>query len=401
MNYDRIFAWELPSRIEFGLGAAANLADRVKEYGTDRVLLVADPGLPETVLDRVTAPLDEGGVSRAVFRDIEPEPDARGVEAGRELARSEGCEVVVGVGGGSTLDTAKAIAVMLRNEGHIRDYAGQDLIPEPGAPVIAMPTTAGTGSEVTIWSVIAEKDEKKKYGVGGRYMTATLALCDPELTVTLPPHITATSGIDALAHALESYVNKATQPVSEALSLQAMQLVAKSLRLAVVDGENLEARSDMLLASLMAGMAFNSTRLGIAHALAMPLGAGYKIPHSTIIAVLLPEVMRFNLVGNLEKFVRIAGIFGERPERLPVRDAAELSVGAILKLYEDVGISDGLARYGVREEHLRDLAEAGIQTGNIPVNPRKPTVEDLVEIMGRSMETPVAAWTGPARDALV
>lgn len=386
MYYNRIFGWELPSRIEFGIGASRHVPDHVKEYGANRVLFVADPNLVSTdVVERVTSPLEKGGVSYTIFSDIEPEPDAKGVEAGLEVARSEGCEVVVGVGGGSTLDTAKVIAVMLNNKGHIRDYVGQDLIPHPGVPMIALPTTAGTGSEVTIWAVIAEKDKKTKYGVGGRYMTASIAVCDPELTLTLPPHITATSGIDALAHALESYVNKATQPISEALSIQAMELVARSLRTAVVDGESIQARSDMLLASLMAGLAFNSTRLGIAHALAMPLGANYKIPHSVIIAILLPEVMQFNVIGNLEKFIKIAQIFGERPEDLPSREAAELSVKAIRQLREDVGISDGLADYGVREEHLHDLAKAGINTGNIPVNPRKPMVEDLVDIMRESM----------------
>jgi alcohol dehydrogenase len=274
---------------------------------------------------------------------------------------------------------------MLENEGHIRDYAGQNLVPNPGVPMIGLPTTAGTGSEVTIWSVISEKEEKVKYGVGSPYMTATIAMCDPELTLTLPPHITASTGIDALAHALESYVNKTTQPISEALSIRAMELIAKSLRTAVVAGENLQARSDMLLASLSAALAFNPTRLGLAHALVMPIGANYKIPHSVGVAILLPEVMHYNLIGNLQKFAKIARIFGENTEGLSLRDAAELSVKAIRQLSEDVGIPDGMARYGVEEERLYDLAEAGIATGNVPVNPRKPTVDDLVGIMRRCM----------------
>jgi alcohol dehydrogenase len=274
---------------------------------------------------------------------------------------------------------------MLENEGHIRDYAGQNLVPKPGIPMIALPTTAGTGSEVTIWSVISEKEEKTKYGVGSPYMTATVAMCDPELTLTLPPHLTASTGMDALAHALESYVNKTTQPISEALSIRAMELIAKSLRTAVAAGENLQARSDMLLASLVAALAMNPTRLGLAHALVMPIGANYKIPHSVGVAILLPEVMRYNLIGNLQKFVTIARIFGENTEGLPQRDAAELSVKAIRQLSEDVGIPDGLARYGVEGERLYDLAKAGMATGNVPVNPREPTVEDLVGIMRACM----------------
>jgi alcohol dehydrogenase class IV len=386
VDYNRTFSYELPTKIEFGVGISERVPERVEECGGGRVLLVADPGVLDAgVVDKVTDALEHASIPYFLFSDIEPEPEARSIVDGVQLARSEGCDAVVGIGGGSALDSAKAIAVMLENEGHIRDYAGQNLVPNPGVPMIALPTTAGTGSEVTIWSVISEKEEKVKYGVGSPYMTATIAMCDPELTLTLPPHITASTGIDALAHALESYVNKTTQPISEALSIRAMELIARSLRTAVVAGENLQARSDMLLASLSAALAFNPTRLGLAHALVMPIGANYKIPHSVGVAILLPEVMHYNLIGNLQKFVTIARIFGENTEGLSLRDAAELSVKAIRQLSEDVGIPEGLASYGVEEERLYDLAEAGIATGNVPVNPRKPTVDDLVGIMRRCM----------------
>jgi alcohol dehydrogenase len=386
VDYNRTFSYELPTKIEFGAGISGRVPERVEECGGGRVLLVADPGvLAAGVVDKVTDALENASMPYVLFSDIEPEPEARSIVDGVELARSEGCDAVVGIGGGSALDSAKSIAVMLENEGHIRDYAGQNLVPNPGVPMIGLPTTAGTGSEVTIWSVISEKEEKVKYGVGSPYMTATIAMCDPELTLTLPPHITASTGIDALAHALESYVNKTTQPISEALSIRAMELIAKSLRTAVVAGENLEARSDMLLASLSAALAFNPTRLGLAHALVMPIGANYKIPHSVGVAILLPEVMRYNLIGNLQKFAKIAHIFGENTGGLSLRDAAERSVKAISKLCEDVGIPDGLARYGVEEERLYDLARDGIATGNVPVNPREPTVDDLVGIMRRCM----------------
>jgi alcohol dehydrogenase len=386
VDYNRTFSYELPTKIEFGVGVSERVPEHAEGCGGSRILLVADPGVLDAgVADKVTGALEHASMPYVLFSDIEPEPEARSIVDGVDLARSEGCDAVVGIGGGSALDSAKAIAVMLENEGHIRDYAGQNLVPNPGVPMIALPTTAGTGSEVTIWSVISEKEEKVKYGVGSPYMTATIAMCDPELTLTLPPHITASTGIDALAHALESYVNKTTQPISEALSIRALELIARSLRTAVVAGENLQARSDMLLASLSAALAFNPTRLGLAHALVMPIGANYKIPHSVGVAILLPEVMRYNLIGNLEKFVTIARIFGENTEGLSLRDAAELSVKAIRQVSEDVGIPEGLASYGVEDERLYDLAEAGIATGNVPVNPRKPTVDDLVEIMRRCM----------------
>jgi alcohol dehydrogenase class IV len=367
VDYNRTFSYELPTKIEFGVGVSERVAERVAGCRGGRVLLVVDPGVLDAgVADKIVDTLENASMPYVLFSDIEPEPEARSIVDGVELARSEGCDAVVGVGGGSALDSAKAIAVMLENEGHIRDYAGQNLVPNPGVPIIALPTTAGTGSEVTIWSVISEKEEKVKYGVGSPYMTATVAM-------------------DALAHALESYVNKTTQPISEALSIRAMELVARSLRTAVVAGENLQARWDMLAASLAAALAFNPTRLGLAHALVMPIGAKYKIPHSVGVAILLPEVMHYNLIGNLEKFVTIARIFGENTEGLSLRDAAELSVKTIRQLSEDVGIPDGLARYGVEEERLHDLAKAGMATGNVPVNPRAPTIDDLEGIMRRCM----------------
>jgi alcohol dehydrogenase class IV len=311
----RIFRYEIPTAIEFGLGSVRMVAEHVKTLGGTKAFLVGDPGVVQAgVIDRLIEPLQAAGIPYVIFSDIEPDPDIASVEKGAELAKQEGCDLVIGVGGGSSLDTAKAIGIMLTNEGHIRDYVGIHKVKRQAAPVIAVPTTAGTGSEVTIWSVLSDKKEKVKLSVGSPYNCPALALCDPELTVTLPPHITAATGMDALTHALESYVNKATQPISEGLALQAMKMIARSLRLAVVQGENLQARSDMLMASLIAAMAFNSTRLGLAHALALPLGAHFQIPHGTVNAILLPEVMQYNVIGNPMKYAEIAAIFGEKAE---------------------------------------------------------------------------------------
>lgn len=381
------FRYEIPTVIEFGIGAIRELAGHVKALGGTKVLIVGDPGVVLAgVVDRLTAPLKSADIPFAVFSEIEADPDIASVEKGLALARQEGCDLVVGVGGGSSLDTAKAIGIMLTNEGHIRDYVGINKVVHQAAPVIAVPTTAGTGSEVTIWSVLSDKKEKIKLSVGSPYNCPTLALCDPELTVTLPPHITAATGMDALTHALESYVNKATQPISEGMAVQAMKMIARSLRLAVVQGENKQARSDMLLASLIAAMAFNSTRLGLAHALALPLGAHFKIPHGTVNAILLPEVMQFNVIGNPVKYAEIAAIFGEKVEHLSVREAAERSVSAIRHLKQDVGITQTLSDYGLQEEHLDFIAEEAMLSGNVPVNPRRPTLEDLKAICRAAMK---------------
>jgi alcohol dehydrogenase class IV len=387
MQLNGIFRYEIPTIIEFGNGSIKMLGDHVKALGGTKVLIVGDPGVVQAgVVNRLTEPLKMADIPYIIFSEIETDPDISSVEKGAELAKAEGCNLVVGVGGGSSLDTAKAIGIMLTNPGHIRDYVGINQVLHQAAPVIAVPTTAGTGSEMTIWSVLSDKKEKVKLSVGSPYNCPTLALCDPELTVTLPPHITATTGMDALTHALESYVNKATQPISEGLAVQSMKMIAKSLRLAVVQGENLQARHDMLLASLIAAMAFNSTRLGLSHALALPLGAHFKIPHGTVNAILLPEVMQFNVIGNVTKFAEIATIFGERVERLTLREAAERSVFAIRHLKNDVGITQNLSDYGLQEEHLDFIVEEAMLSGNVPVNPRKPSVEDMKNICRAAME---------------
>jgi alcohol dehydrogenase len=329
--------------------------------------------------------LDSGNIPYVIYNRIEPEPDIEGVMAGRDFAKEHGCDCVVGLGGGSALDTAKGIGLMLAHPGHIRDYVGMNKVPAKGAPVIAMPTTAGTGSEITIWSVLSDKKAKVKLSVGSPYNCPSLALCDPGLTVSLPPHITAATGMDALTHALESFVNKATQPISEALSRQAMRMIAGSLRTAVFQGDNLAARYDMLLASLIAAMAFNPTRLGLAHALGLPLGAHFKIPHGVVNAILLPEVMSFNVKGNVRKFAEIAQIFEIPIEGCSPREAADKSVAAVRQLQQDVGIRQKLSDYGVTEADLDGIAEEAMTSGNVPVNPVMPTLEDLKRICRQAM----------------
>lgn len=380
------FRYEIPTAIEFGNGVINDLSKHVIKLNGTKVLVVGDPGLVRAgVVDKLTKPLSDKRIPYVTFTDIETDPDIHSVDKGIQLAKEKGCDIVVGVGGGSSLDTAKAIGLMLTNPGHIRDYVGMNLVPNPAVPVIAVPTTAGTGSEMTIWSVLSDKEKKVKLSVGSTFNCPTLALCDPELTTSLPPYITAATGMDALTHALESYVNKATQPISEGLSVQSMKMIAKNLRLAVVQGENVEARYQMLLASLIAAMAFNSTRLGLAHALAIPLGAHFKIPHGVVNAILLPEVMHFNLIGSVEKFAEIAAIFRENIEGLTEREAAEKSVTAIRQLKKDIGIVQTLSDFGVEEKHLDMIAEEAMLSGNVPVNPVRPTLADLKNICRAAM----------------
>jgi alcohol dehydrogenase class IV len=382
----RVFMYELPTEIAFGVDAIHDLPLWIHKLKGTKVFIVSDPGVVQAgILDKVTAPLARSDVSFQTFTEVDREPDVTTISRATAEAKAFGADLVIGVGGGSAQDAAKAIGVMVNNDGKITQYAGLNNIPNPGVPIICIPTTAGTGSEVTIWTVISEKENNRKFGIGGKYLAPTLALCDPALTLSLPGPMTAATGIDALTHALESFVNKATQPISEALSRESMRLIAKSLRKAVAQGDNLEARYDMLLASTIAAMAFNPTRLGLAHALCMPLGGKFKVPHGVANAVLLPQVMQFNLTGNLEKFKEIAEIFGENTAGLPVRAAAELSVKAIKQLNRDVGILSGFSEYGVTENDLDYIAQEGMESGNVLVNPRKPSLEDLKEIVRQSI----------------
>lgn len=382
----RVFQYELPTEIVFGMNAIAELPGRIKKMQCSRVLVISDPGVEQAgILQKVTGLLEGAGVAFSVFSDVDREPDVKTIGIATEKAREFKADVTVGVGGGSALDAAKAVAVMVNNEGKITQYAGLNQVRNPGLPIVCIPTTAGTGSEVTIWTVISEKENRMKFGIGGKYLTPTLALCDPSLTLSLPAPITAATGMDALAHALESFVNKATQPISQALSRESMRLIAKSLCKAVAQGENLEARYDMMLASTIAAMAFNPTRLGLAHALAMPLGGQFKIAHGLVNAILLPQVMAFNLPGNLEGYKEIAEIFGENTGGLSLREAAERSVKAIGQLNQDIGIPANLREYGITEKDLDPIAVEAMASGNTAVNPRKTTLEDFKEIVRKLM----------------
>lgn len=376
------FSYHIPTAIEFGWGSLAKLPALVKGLGGARALVVGDPGVVKAgIVERVVDALAAAGIPAATFTDVESDPDARSVDSGVQLAKSKECDVVVGVGGGSALDVAKAIGLMLTNPGNIRDYAGIGKVERAGAPVVAIPTTAGTGSEMTFWSVLSDKEKETKFSVGSVLNYARVALLDPELTLSLPAAVTAATGMDALTHALESYVNKATQPISEAMSEQAMTLIARSLRVAVAQPDNAHARADMLLASTLAAMAFNSTRLGLVHAFAMPLGSRFHIPHGLVNAIMLPVVMRYNLPGNLGKYARIAEIFGEPIAGLSLREAAERSVVAIESLKADVGIIAKLGQFGMTEADLDGVADEALLSGNVPVNPRQPTREDMKRLL--------------------
>jgi alcohol dehydrogenase len=384
MDITKIFTFlPVPTTILFGIGSRFKAAEKVKEFGAKRVLVITDPGVVGAgLMVDVEKSLKSAGIEVTIYDKIIPNSSFSIVNEAVKLMKDSKTEVVVGVGGGSSLDTAKAVAVMAGNPGEFSDYEGMHKIKNPGLPVIALPTTSGTGSEVTIFSVITNDKKALKTVAGSSYLCPKVAICDPELTLSVPPAVTASTGMDALAHALESFTNLNTQPISDSLTLKAIELMAEWLRPAVAKGDNLEARYWMLLASLLAALGFSSTRLGLAHAFAMPLGSKpCNLAHGVANAVMLPAVMEFNLMGNIPKFVQVAKAFGEYVEGLPAIDAAYQGVEAVKRLSADIGIPQSLKEVGIKEEWFKDIAEEAMKSGNIAVNPRKPVLEDMIGIL--------------------
>lgn len=381
------FTFGLRTTIIYGEGVSRQLGERALELGGKRALVVTDPGIEKAgILQGPVESLKKAGLDLVVFPEVEANPETSTLERGREIALRHSCDIVVGIGGGSSIDAGKGIAISVTNPDPIASYEGLNKVKVPGLPMIAIPTTAGTGAEITIWAVLTDSSRRMKIGVGSPYCSPTYALCDPLLTVSMPPSVTAITGMDALTHAVESYVNTATQPPSEALAMRAITLIGANLRTAVYRGDNLEARDAMLMGSLLAAMAFNSTRLGIAHALAMPLGSwDIAIPHGLANAIVLPAVIEYNHMARPEKYAEIARALGENIDGLSLRDAAYKAVEAVRELTEDIDIRLGLSQLGVKEEHLEKIASEAIKSGNILVNPRSCTVKNLMDILRRSM----------------
>jgi len=378
----KTFSFTGAKKIVFGCAAFESLADHVKGLGGRRPLIVLDKNLSKSGFrERAQAALAAGSLKAVFFDKVEPEPLLELADEGTEAARRGKCDIVVGIGGGSAMDVAKAVAALLPNKGRAIDFLGLNKVPGPGIPTIMVPTTAGTGSEVTFTAVFLRKNLNKKEGMNSPYLYPTLALLDPTLTLSLPPQPTAATGIDALCHAVESYTSVNASPMSEMASLEAIRLIAENLRTCVHNGRNLEARENMLLGSLYAGLGLANAGVGAAHSLSYPLGCKYGTSHGVANTLMLPRVMDFNVPSAQEKFAVIAEIMGESTEGLPLREAAYLAVDAVESLIEDCGIFTTLREIGVPEEDFPELARIALTVLRpLENNPRKVTFEEAVEI---------------------
>jgi choline dehydrogenase len=375
--------------MKHGLGAVSGLADEVRALGMQRPLIVTDSGIVNAgLLERVTAPLAAANLDYEIFYDVVPNPPIALVNEGAALYERESCDGIIALGGGSPMDASKSIGVVANNGGSILDYEWAD--PQPIKrripPTICIPTTAGTGSEVTLWAVITDPERKIKFNVGGTALIGSwVALIDPELVLDLPPGVTAGTGMDALAHAVECYTSAYAQPFPDSVALMAMEYVSQYLRVAFAQGHNVEARYKMSMGAMLGGMAYGTESAGAAHAMSQSAGGVHDVPHGALTARLLGPVMEFNYIGEPQKFARIAQGLGEDIRGLSVWRAAEKAVEAVMRLTEDVEIPT-LQDLGFDEEEIPMLAKIAFEDPQTIGNPRDLTQENYVQIYKRTFE---------------
>ena len=382
MNGSRVF--QMPSVIHFGNAAAAQTGPEAKRMGAKKVLLVTDAilmraGTVKPVLESLSA----AGVEAVIFDKVASEPVLAFIDEGLKLLRKKKCEVIVAVGGGSSIDTAKALAVMATNPGKIQDYMGLGKIGQPGLPLIAVPTTAGTGSEVTIFTIITDTTRDVKMLIGSPYVMPCVALVDPRMTLGMPRGLTAATGLDALTHAIEAYVSLKAQPLSDVMALSAIELLFKYLPQAWANPNNLHARTQTLLGAMQAGIAFTNASVALVHGMSRPVGAYFHVPHGLSNAALLGVVMEFSLMGNPDRYARIAGAMGIDTMGLLPMKAAEKGTLLVKKLIADLEIPS-LEKLGVEKKKLdkvvEQMAKDAIASGSPGNNPRIATPQEIVEL---------------------
>lgn len=378
MNLLNRFSFELPTKIEYGVGLAKGLVDVIKKDNFKRLVLVSDEGVMRSgLLKQVTDALDAHQLKWTVFDRVEPNPKDYNVQEGTEIASRSGADCLVAIGGGSPIDCAKAIAVVARQGGAVRDYEGPNKIGPDVLPLIAIPTTAGTGSEVTFSSVITDSAEKFKFSIKDPKIAPRIALVDPEMTLTMPPELTAATGMDALTHAIEAFTANASEPLADAAALYAIELIAAYLRSAVSDGHNLEARAGMLMGSVLAGIAFSHSDVAAVHCVAEALGGKYDAAHGVCNAVVLPAVMEYNMQYCKERYARIAGAMGLTYE--DVDEGARQAVLAVQQLAFDVRLPE-FGALGVQKKDLEELAANSFKNGSNIDNPRPMSKEDYLSL---------------------
>lgn len=373
--------WAFPTKIIFGGGAIGQAAAAARDLGIKRPLIVTDPGIVTCGLfERLTAPLDQALLGWATFDRVEGNPTEASVFPGVEVYRHERCDGVIAMGGGSAIDAGKAIRLKATHALPLEDYDdlknGGDKISANLPPMIAIATTSGTGSEVGRSAVITLKATSRKTVIFSPHLMPNVAIEDPELTLGLPPHLTAATGMDAMTHNLEAYLSQGFHPMCDAIALKGVQMVNRHLRTAVRDGKNLEARTQMMAASMMGAVAFQKG-LGTVHSLAHPLSTVAGLHHGLTNGILLPVVMRFNLPVVRDRLVDLAGALDVDTRGLSADEAAHAAIGAIERLNADIGIPKRLSEAGVTAEMIPVMVPKAMEDGCHLLNPRPTTAADM------------------------
>ncbi|SDJ78627.1 iron-containing alcohol dehydrogenase [Paenibacillus naphthalenovorans] len=377
------FTYFLPTTVKCGAGISLTVGEILRrDFEADGVFIVTDRGIRDAgLLEPILASLREQRVAYGLFDETEPNPSADSIMNGMAKLQASGMRHVLAVGGGSSIDTAKGIAIMATNPGHILDYEGVGRIPNDGYPVIAIPTTAGTGSEVTASTIVTNAQTQFKAAVISPRLFPKLALLDAELTRKLPPFITAATGMDALTHAIESYTSKGATPVSRAFALQAIAMIGRHLKPAYFVGDDMASRESMLVASMMAGAAFAQSRLGNVHAISHTLGGIFNIAHGVANAALLPYVMRFNLPTCPDKMRDIAAALGADTTGMSAEEGAARAIELVVGLNEALGIPKTIKELGVTLDKLPKMVDDAMKSGNVLINPRLTTPHDIRSII--------------------
>ena len=366
-------------RVNAGPGSIDSLKEVVADFNARNVLIISDKGVAGAgLIARPQALVEEAGASVSIIDDTPPEPSVEQVESILAAAQGTAWDLVIGIGGGSAMDVAKIVAVMLNNDVKLRDLLNKAPIPRRGIPTVMVPTTAGTGSEATPNSIILVPEDELKVGIVSPKLMPDCVILDPQMTLGLPPAITASTGMDALCHAIECYTSKKGNPFSEMIALKAIRLISRSIREAFKNGKNLDARHDMLLGAFYGGMCIATSSTTAVHALAYPLGGKYRIAHGISNAILLPYVMQFNAVGNEAKFRDIAEAMGIDIARLSDAEATQAFIAALFAFNHDLEIPADLKRWNITEADLETLVEGAAKvTRLLDNNPRPMNKDDI------------------------
>ena len=383
----RIVSFMAPNLVLAGLGAIERLGGEANALGAKKALLVTDEGVVASgIAEKVQVLLERDRVAVRVFQEVISDPDTGCAETCIEKAKEGGADLIVGVGGGSTMDIASVTSVMLANPGSISDYFGVNRVKRPGVPAILIPTTAGTGAEVTPNAVLTDTEVSMKKAIVSPHILPRVAIVDPLLTVSMPPRVTSFTGIDALTHAVESYTSNNATILTDLFAREALVLIGRNLRTAVANGNNLEARYNMSIGSLYAGIALANAGVTAVHALAYALGGRFNVPHGIANGLLLPYVMEFNVLGNIPRFGQIAQLLGEKVVHLSPLEQAYHAAKTVKAIYKDLRIPQSLTELKVPEKAIPDMARAALNvTRLMGNNPREMTIEDAELIYQRAL----------------